>query len=88
MAETRSPRRFFLHKRIQARLFEEGDLEPVWQARQEAEPGTVLASTFPHKSRLAELGYTTTEDLDGADEAELRRAGLTASQAKDVIGAL
>lgn len=81
------PRRYYLHKRLEARLLCD-DNEGVWKAKQEAEPGTPLASTFPSKAKLETLGYTTTEDLDGADEAELVRAGLTQAQAKTVIAAI
>jgi hypothetical protein len=89
VADVKRPRRYYLHKRLQARLYEGGDdSERVWQAKQEEQPGSALAETVPHRVELAALGYTTTEDLDGADVAELERAGLTQSQAKAVIAAL
>lgn len=86
MATTGTPRRFYLHKRLEARI-EFSSLEPVWQAKQEAEPGTALPADFPHLTELTALGYTTHEDLDGADESELERAGLTLRQSKIVIAA-
>jgi len=88
VADVKRPRRYYLHKRLEARLFEDSDLETSWQAKQEAEPGVALSVGFPNRSELAAIGYTTTEDLDGADEAELVRAGLTQRQAQDVIAAL
>lgn len=87
MAEFKRPRRYYLAKRRAARVLQQND-EQVWQAKQEAEQGTALAGTFPHRAILATLGYTTIEDIDGADADELRRAGLTARQAEDVLGAL
>jgi hypothetical protein len=84
MAEIRNVRRFYLHKRLTG----EEETRPVWQAKQEAEPGTALAEDFPCRSELAALGYTTEEDLDGADQDELVRAGLKTNQAKKVIAAL
>jgi hypothetical protein len=88
VAEVRRPRRYYLHKRLHAKLYESSDAEAIWKAKQEAEPGTPLDSAFPFKSALEAIGYTTTEDLDGADEAELVRAGLNQREAKQVIAAL
>ncbi len=88
MAELTNVRRYYLQKRRKARELVDTALEVVWHAKQEEESGTALGSTFPHRSALAALGYTTTEDLEGADEAELFIAGLTRHQAQDVIGAL
>lgn len=84
MAEIRNVRRYYLHKRLTA----EGDLGSSWQAKQEAEPGTPLEDGFPFKADLASVGYTTEEDLDGADQAELERVGFKANQAKKIIAAL
>lgn len=88
MAEVKSLRRFYLHKRLEARIYQDSDLDTVWQAKQEAQPGSALAANFPHRSTLVSVGYTTSEDLKGADEEELIRASLTPRQAKDVIAAL
>lgn len=88
MAEFGSVRRYYLRKRLRAREVGDDALESTWQAKQEAEPGSSLASTFPHVEALEALGYTTTEDLDGADVDELACAGLKRRQAEDVIGAL
>ena len=80
-------RRFYLHKRIDDRQ-NDVDASMIWQGKQEAIPGTALPTDFPHLSVLAEIGYTTTDDLDGADADELRKAGLTPAQAEQVIAAL
>lgn len=88
MADVKRPRRYYLHKRLEARLYERSDSDTVWRAKQEAEPGTPIADGFPFKTELAAVGYTATEDLDGADVDELVRAGLTQKQAKQVIAAL
>jgi hypothetical protein len=86
VADIKRPRRFYLHKRIEAE--QRGEDGQVWQAKQEAQPGAALATTLPHRAALVACGYTTTEDLDGADEAELVRAGLTRPQALAIIAAL
>lgn len=87
MADVKRPRRFYLHKRLQARD-ECDDSERVWQAKQEAEPGTALPADFPLNSELAASGYTTVEDIDGADEDELVKINLTSRQARAVLAAL
>lgn len=87
MAEIKRPRRLYLHKRQEARK-NRNDAEGIWRAKQEAEPGTPVSADFPLRSELAALGYTTNEDLDGADEHELRRVGLTANDAAKVMAAL
>lgn len=83
-----TPRRYYLGKRIDAALVGDTALELAWAAKQEAQPGTALPTSFPYRTALAALGYTTTEDLTGADATELQFAGLTPSQADDVIAAL
>lgn len=85
MAEIRNVRRFYLHKRLQST---DSDNAKVWQAKQEAEPGTPLDAGFPLRADLVTLGYSTEQDLDGADQAELERAGFKANQAKKIIAAL
>lgn len=87
MATLGTPRRFYLSKRTEARIFCD-DSEFVWKAKQEAQPGTPLPEDFPLASQLAELGYTTREDLDGADEDELTRLGIGSRGARQVLAAL
>jgi hypothetical protein len=88
VAEVTNLRRFYLHKRIEARVYDDTDLDTVWQSKQESISGTPLAESFPNRTALAAIGYTTVEDLDGADEEELVRAGLSQHQATEVIAAL
>lgn len=87
MAEIVSARRYYLHKRIIARA-QNTSLEPAWQARQEEMPGTALPASFPFLSELEAVGYTTREDLDGADADELvDHVSLSRRDAEAVIAA-
>lgn len=86
-AEIKSTRRYYLLKRLYARRLAE-DSERIWQAKQEAEPGTLLPAAFPHRAELAAVGYTTAADLDGADADELTETvGLSTREADAVIAA-
>lgn len=61
----------------------------VFLGKQQAEPGTSLAADFPDKAALALGGYTTVEDLRGADLCELEcEAHLSKKQAQAVLSAL
>lgn len=65
-----------------------GQLEAVWKYKQEAQPGNALPATFPFLTELAAGGYTTREDLDGADEYELKAiAKLDSLSAQAVLSA-
>lgn len=87
MASINNLRRFYLHKWIWAlRSFD--NTAAVWRSKQEALPGVALAATFPHLSKLTECGYTTEEDLDGADEAELLAVGFTTTETEQILAAL
>lgn len=88
MSEIRRPRRYYLLKRLVAGEFCEEHLAQVWRSKQEAQPGTVLPADFPSLSKLQLKGYTTQEDIDGADEAELASAGLKTNEARAVLAAL
>jgi hypothetical protein len=81
-------RRFYLLKRLAA--YSQGDkgLAGVWRQKQEAESGTALAADFPSRALLVAAGYSTTEDLDGADTDELVAAGLPYNDAAAAIAAL
>lgn len=84
--EVRSVRRYYLVKRLYARQL---DLEEsIWKAKQDAQLGESLPSNFPHRSALAELGYSAVEDLDGADIDELNGQGFTRLQAQAIFAAL
>lgn len=84
-----SPRRFYLAKRIAARLLD-GDfgLTKVWQYHQEQQPGTLLPAGFPAKTKLEAAGYTALEDLVGASACELVDwASLSQSEATAALAA-
>lgn len=50
--------------------------------------GTDLPSDFPHRDALIAANYRATEDLDGADVAELvKRVPLLTTQAEAVLAA-
>lgn len=82
-----STRRYYLAKRQDARADCDTAIEGVWRSKQEAEPGTALPDDFPHLEALTALGYTTEEDLDGADAAELTDLGMSQRDARSVISA-
>lgn len=83
-----TPRRYALLKRLYWRRMCEPDLEGVWRSKQEALPGTSLPEGFPLAARLAAEGYTTTEDLNGADKRELAAAGFSPQEAQEILSAL
>jgi hypothetical protein len=82
-----TPRRYYLAKRQAAVELEDDALAAVWRGKQEAEAGTDLPATFPYLTELDALGYTTEEDLDGADACELTDLGLSAFEAEAVLAA-
>lgn len=86
----RSVRRYYLLKRLEAlRSTDTFDLAQTWQAKQEAVAGSALPSDFPHLSSLQSVGYSTQEDLTGADADELvDNVGLNTAQASVVLAAL
>ncbi len=84
----KSPRRYYLLHRRDALLSNQLGLAGVWRANQEAQPGTPLPQAFPRLEQLAAAGYTTKEDLDGADVVELRDAGLSPRDATTVLAAM
>ncbi len=88
MAEFASARRHYLRKRFDAKDRREFALVSLWRGKQEAEPGTPLPDDFPSREALAAVGYTTAEDLEGADCAELADyVRLSATQAAKVLAA-
>lgn len=81
-------RRYCLLKRLYWLDLGDYALAGVWRARQEEQPGTALPSTFPFLSRLTARGYTTREDLYGADVYELERTiPMSRHDARIVLGA-
>jgi hypothetical protein len=88
MSELRIHRRYCLMKRVVATRSGEYANAQMWQNKQEEQAGTVLPANFPHRSALAEAGYTTKEDIIGADDVELNDvAGLTLNAGAAVIAA-
>lgn len=87
MSTLGSVRRFYLAKRHEAVRLCETPLALVWQGKQEAMPGTPLADDFPYLERLDAQGYTTLEDLDGADSEELVEQGFSAREAAAILAA-
>ena len=88
MAVTSARRYFLLQAQAEERQAD-ADFGGVWRGKQQALAGTSLPATFPHRAALVAVGYSTTEDLDGATEAELvRQAGLSSREASAVLAAL
>lgn len=81
-------RRYYLLKR-QA-LAERGEraLESAYRFQHEAVEGTPLPQDFPFREILTRAWYSTVEDLTGATEHELTRAGLSIRDAERVLAAL
>lgn len=90
MSDFTSHRRFYLSKRITARIVGEFALSALWQSKQESYPGgTELPVDFPCRAELALAGYVATEDLNGADEEELWDwVGLAPADSEAVFAAL
>jgi len=76
MGLMKSYRRYCHRMRMNERVLGNGQLESVWRYKQEAQPGTALPASFPFRTALAAAGYTTIEDLNGADECELQEIAL------------
>lgn len=88
MSELRRPRRYYLGKRyltVREHPDGRGALDAVFKVKQESEPGTVLPSDFPFRAKLESHFYTTIEDLDGADEHELRHNGFSGAEARIIL---
>ena len=88
MSDHPTNRRYCLMKRQNAYVLGDYAIASFWQHKQEAEPGTPLAATFPFYELLAAAWYTTKEDLEGADARELSYfAGLSQRDAEAVLAA-
>jgi hypothetical protein len=88
MALLKRPRRYYHGQRVVASVDLDWALAGAWRWKQEQEPGTPLPADFPYAARLEPLGYTTYEDLDGADVPELMRLGFSSSEAKAILAAV
>lgn len=86
--QVRSYRRYCLLERLAANTREDFSIASVFRAKQEATPGTALPADFPSLALLATAGYSTVEDINGADLEELLCAGLTIKRAEAVLTAL
>jgi hypothetical protein len=73
VAEARCARRWYLLSALGAEHVGDIGLASAWRAKQLAQPGTNLPSTFPFLALLQSVGYRTVEDLAGADFDELER---------------
>lgn len=81
-------RRFYLSKRITARLNGDTALSKIWHYHQEQQAHTDLPADFPAKAKLEAAGYTALEDLVGASTAELLDwARLSQREAKAALAA-
>lgn len=86
MSDINSIRRYYLGERLNALFMGEEGLAAVWRYKQESIPGSPLPSDFPFSAELAKRGYTTVEDVWGADSRELQmRAYLPARDAELVV---
>lgn len=89
MSSVENPRRYCLLKAQASSDSNQWGLSAAWLGKQELRPGTALPADFPSLSLLTTAHYTTSEDLAGADVAELtKRAALTRHQAEAVLRAL
>lgn len=89
MSDVLRPRRFYLMSRIEAARNGELALRDVWHSKQDTEPGQSLPDAFPAKAQLATAGYTTVEDIDGADAEELADyVGVSQLQSEAIFAAL
>jgi hypothetical protein len=83
-----SVRRYYLLESLAADLRGEEAMADLFRQKQQSVPGTALADDFPSKSLLASAGYTTIEDVNGADAEELECAELTPKQAQAALSAI
>ena len=86
--EIHNHRRYCLLKGRIHEAREEGGIAFAWYGKQIEAAGTALPASIPYQTELAAGRYTTIEDLDGADEAELVDFGLKQKQAAEVLKAL
>ena len=88
MSDHPTLRRFYLMKRTAATERTDYAIAAVWQGKQEAEAGSALPEAFPSYAALVAAGYTTKEDLEGADACELvSHACLSQQDAEAVLAA-
>ena len=83
-----TPRRFYLHKRLEAIRLGDDDAADVWLFKQLQTPWPALPADFPARSKLIAVGYFSVRDLDAADTKELKKLGLTRREADAVLLAM
>jgi hypothetical protein len=90
VAEVGTVRRYYLLSARAARARDEEALALAWEGKQRAEAGTPLpAFSASITAKLNAAGYLVREDVEGADEEELRaEAGLSPKEAAAVLAAL
>lgn len=81
-------RRTYLLRRLRFSDQGERGLASAYLGKQLAEPGTPLPEAFPAREKLTAAGYVAIEDVQGANERELERAGLTPREALAVLSVL
>lgn len=85
MIEADKVRRYYLSERLMARARGETALEGVWRWKQELREGDPLPDDFPLVAELALIGYSTFQDLIGAELREMQNAGMTIREAITVL---
>lgn len=78
-------RRYALLKARAHTAIGEDGLAAAWRTKQAEVSGTSLPDNFPARTALATARYTTAEDIDGADVAELMTYGLNTRDATRAI---
>jgi hypothetical protein len=88
IATINRPRRYYLlYRQFFSNILGDTTTAGAIRTKQEAQPGRALPSDFPFLAKISapSAGYTTIEDLDGANVRELRNIGLTQAQAIAVL---
>lgn len=60
-------------------------LGPTWQKIRLDTPGTEFPVDLPWQQELLNADYLVLEEVDGAPEEELVKAGLSRKQAQDIV---
>lgn len=88
-ATVTSPRRYFMLKARANDAIGQPIVAAVFRAKALEIVSIALPITYPMRTELIAAHYSTLDDLDGADVAELKAyVGLSTSQATAVIAAI
>jgi hypothetical protein len=71
-----------------ATLRDDDEICQSWDVKRRTLPGTDLPASFPARSQLLSAGYLVLEELQGADQLELTRLGLSNAEATAVLAAI